>query len=73
MNSVIDFFASDPIIRRRVQKKISYHIPFRPTFIFFVFYIFKLGFLDGKSGYDFCRMRKLYETMIDIKYRNKNR
>lgn len=73
INESINFkyiFSNDAIIRRRFFKRFSYKIPFRPQFIFFIFYILKLGFLDGKAGYDFCRMRKVYETMIDIKFKN---
>lgn len=64
-----DIFSSDPILRRKSVKRLSYRIPFRPTIIFLILYIFKGGFLDGKNGYDYCRMRKLYETLIDLKFR----
>ena len=63
-----DLFSFSPIERRIAQKRLSYKIPFRPSFVFFAFYILKGGFLDGKSGYQFCRMRKLYETMIELKF-----
>ena len=64
-------FSKDPVIRRKFQKRLSYHIPFRPTFVFLVFYVFNLGFLDGLAGYNFCRMRFIYESMIDIKFKSK--
>ena len=67
--SFSDLFSFSPIERRIAQKRLSYKIPFRPSFVFFAFYILKRGFLDGKSGYQFCRMRKLYETMIDLKFK----
>lgn len=66
----IDFkslFSKNPIKRRRAQKRLSYILPFRPLFIFFAFYILKGGFLDGRAGYTFCRLRKTYEWMIDLK------
>lgn len=60
-------FSNDPILRRKVQKQLIYRMPFRPTIIFFALYILRLGFLDGSSGYAFCRLRKSYESMIQMK------
>tara|TARA_B100000900_G_C20591066_1_gene721603 strand:+ start:413 stop:1240 length:828 start_codon:yes stop_codon:yes gene_type:complete len=66
---ISNLFSSSPILRRQVQKRLSYHIPFRPHFVFFAFYFLKRGFLDGRSGYQFCKLRKMYETMIDLKFK----
>lgn len=63
--------SSDPVIRRKFLKRLSYKFPFRPQVVFIIFFIFKKGFLDGSTGYTFCRMRKVYETMIDIKFKIK--
>lgn len=60
-------FNKDPIKRRKAQKRLSYKIPFRPQFIFMAFYILKGGFLNGKAGYTFCKLRKTYEYMIKVK------
>ena len=60
----------DPVVRRVFYKRFSYRIPFRPTFVFLIFYVMKGGFLDGIQGYNFCRMRKIYESMIDIKLKS---
>ena len=60
-------FSSDPVERRKFFKRLSFRIPFRPQLVFFILFFFKMGFLDGYAGYNFCRMRKIYETMIDIK------
>lgn len=65
--SYSDLFAKDPVVRRKVQKRISYRIPFRPLFIFLAFYVLKGGFLDGIAGYNFCKLRKMYEWMIEMK------
>ena len=62
-------FHTDPVTRRKAQKRLSYHIPFRPVFVFFAFYVLKLGFLDGKPGLDFCKLRYRYECMIDRQYK----
>ena len=62
-----NLFSKDPVARRKQQKRLSYHLPLRPHFIFFAFYFLKAGFLDGKAGFDFCRLRQMYERMISIK------
>ena len=64
-------FSSDPVERRKFFKRLSFRIPFRPQLVFFIFFFFKMGFLDGYAGYNFCRMRKIYETMIDIKLKHR--
>lgn len=64
-------FSNDPVDRRKFFKRLSYRIPLRPQLVFFVFFFIRKGFLDGYSGYTFCRMRKVYETMIDIKFKIK--
>lgn len=60
-------FSRDPIKRRKVQKRLSYKIPFRPLFIFIAFYVLRGGFLNGKAGYTFCMLRMTYEYMIQDK------
>lgn len=68
-----NLFSKDPIIKRKTQKRLSYHLPFRPQLIFFAFYIIKGGFLNGKAGYTFCKLRFIYETMIDLKFKDLKR
>ncbi|WP_405380799.1 glycosyltransferase family 2 protein [Maribacter sp. LLG6340-A2] len=70
-------FSKDPIKKRKAQKRLSYKIPFRPQFVFFAFFILKRGFLNGSAGYEFCKLRKTYEYMIqvkvdELKYENQN-
>jgi glycosyltransferase involved in cell wall biosynthesis len=62
-----ELFARDPVIRRKAQKRFTLNLPFRPLFVFFAFYILRGGFLDGKRGYTFCKLRKTYEWMIELK------
>ena len=64
----LHLFSKDPTKKRKALKRISYKLPFRPKFIFFYLYILRLGFLDGLAGYRFCKLREIYEVMIDIKY-----
>jgi glycosyltransferase involved in cell wall biosynthesis len=62
-----DLFSKDPLVRRKVQKRISLYLPFRPLIVFIAFYFIRGGFLDGKRGYTFCKLRKTYEWMIELK------
>ena len=64
---LVDFFSKDPVLRRKAQKRLSYQLPFRPFLIFVAFYVLKGGFLNGKAGYTFCKLRLIYEGMIDVK------
>ncbi len=53
--------------RRELAKKFSKTLPFR-GFIYFIYsFFFRLGFLDGRRGYAYCRMRSLYYEMIELK------
>ena len=40
--------------------------------MFFALFILRLGFLDGKQGYLYCKLRKTYEWMIDLKVKELN-
>ena len=64
-------FSSDPVNRRKFFKRLSFKIPFRPHLVFFLFFFVRLGFLDGYPGYTFCKLRKIYESMIDVKFKLK--
>ena len=48
---------------RRKLRRWSRHLPFRPTLRFFYSYIWKLGFLDGREGFMFCRLLATYEML----------
>ena len=64
-----DLFSRDPVKRRKAQKLLSYKLPFRPQLIFFALYFLRRGFLNGKAGYRFCKLRQQYETMIADEYK----
>jgi len=64
---VRELFARDPIERRRMLKQCLYRVPLRPLIIFVYLYIIRLGFLDGRAGFYFSRMRAAYEMLIDLK------
>jgi hypothetical protein len=60
-------FGRDPVARRRALKQIAYRLPMRPSLVFLYWYIVRLGFLDGRAGYAFIRLRATYELLIDLK------
>jgi hypothetical protein len=66
-SKLTELFSGDPTIRRKAQKRLSFSLPFRPLVVFIAFYILRGGFLDGQAGYMFCKLRKTYEWMIDLK------
>jgi glycosyltransferase involved in cell wall biosynthesis len=57
----------DPAQRRRVLKQMFYRLPCRPTLAFVMLYIIRGGFLDGHAGLQYCRLRAMYEYMIQLK------
>lgn len=68
-----NLFSSDPTIRRKFLKQLTFHLPYRPFVVFCYLYFVKLGFLDGIPGFTYCRLRAIYEYMIDIKVKELRR
>jgi glycosyltransferase involved in cell wall biosynthesis len=66
-------FSTDPTKRRRSLKQLAYRLPFRPTLVFCYWYFFCRGFLDGVPGLTYCRLRSMYEYMIDLKVKELKR
>lgn len=62
-----DLLSRDPLARRKAAKQLAYRMPGRPRLIFLYLYVLRAGFRDGRPGLLFCRMRALYERMIDLK------
>jgi hypothetical protein len=58
----------DKLSRRRRLKNLSRYLPLRPTLRFLYAYIWCGGFLDGKTGYIFCRLLAIYEYLSVAKY-----
>jgi len=65
--------SSDPTVRRRAGKQLAYRLPCRPFLVFCYLYFFRRGFLDGRPGLTYCRLRAMYEYMIDLKVRELRR
>ena len=57
----------DAVQRKRFLKKLWVWLPFKPTLRFILFYIIRLGFLDGKAGYIYGRLLSQYEYQIGVK------
>lgn len=55
--------------RRRALKQLSVRLPFRTQFRFLYMYFFRLGFLDGRAGFAYCRLLATYESWIVLKMR----
>jgi glycosyltransferase involved in cell wall biosynthesis len=60
-------FSPDKIIKRRTLKYLSHKICGRPSIRFLYLYILKKGFLDGMSGYKYCKLMSSFEKMIVLK------
>ena len=61
------FFERDFARRRFHQKELFYRMPARPLLKFFLLYVVKFGFLDGKPGFTYALLVSIYETMIVLK------
>lgn len=53
--------------RRFHQKELFYRLPARPLIKFFLLYVCKLGFLDGRPGFTYALLQAIYETLILLK------
>jgi glycosyltransferase involved in cell wall biosynthesis len=58
---------------RRRLRVWSRRLPFRPTLRFLYSYVLKLGFLDGREGYMFCRLLATYEMLNVFKAHERRR
>jgi glycosyltransferase involved in cell wall biosynthesis len=63
----LSMFSADPMRRRASLKRIAARLPFRGLLYFLYCYVFRMGFLDGRDGFVFCRMKAMYQNMIVLK------
>jgi glycosyltransferase involved in cell wall biosynthesis len=63
------FLRLDPVARKRVLRRIWTRLPGRPLIRFFVWYVLRRGFLDGRPGFVFCVLMSWYELIIGVKLR----
>ena len=46
---------------------LKHFVPFQPILRFLWMYVFKLGFLDGRDGFQLCLLSAFYEVVMDAK------
>ncbi len=63
------FFEKDFQTRRKQQKQLFYRLPARPLLKFFLIYVAKRGFLDGRAGLTYALLQSIYEYFIVLKTR----
>ena len=64
---VSHLFSGDPVKKRKWLKSLFMRLPFKPTITFLWLYFAKLGILDGREGFYFCRLRAMHELNIQAK------
>jgi glycosyltransferase involved in cell wall biosynthesis len=67
ITNLSDVFSSDPLVKRAVLKRLAIRMPGRPIWYFLYSFILRKGFLDGRDGFEFCRMKAIYHHMICVK------
>jgi glycosyltransferase involved in cell wall biosynthesis len=55
---------ADPIARRQWLSRASARLPFRPELVWAYLMFARRGVLDGPAGWEYCRLRWLYERMV---------
>ncbi len=60
-------WSRDPVRRRKALKSVFVRLPAKPLLTFLFLYVYKRGFLDGREGYYFCRLRAIHEFNIGAK------
>ena len=68
-----ELFSGDPLRRRAALKRLAWRVPARGFIYFLYSYVWRRGFLDGRDGFVFCRMRAMYQTEVAIKKYDRRR
>ena len=66
-------FCKNAARRRKAIKQIAYRMPCRPLLMWLYLMLVRRAFLDGMPGLTYCRLRAIYEYMIDLKVRELRR
>ncbi len=59
-------FSSDALQRRRALKQLSMRLPMRPLLRFLHILVLNRGILDGRAGWEYARMMRVFQEMIDL-------
>lgn len=62
-----ELLSRDPLLRRAALKRLAWRTPFRGLVYFLYTFFLRRGFLDGRDGFVFCRMRAQYQTEVASK------
>lgn len=65
----LGFLRATPPQRRRILRRVWVRLPFRSGIRFFIWYVLRRGFLDGREGFVFCVLMGWYEFTISAKMR----
>lgn len=68
-----ELFSGDPLKRRAALKRLAWRVPARELVYFLYSYVWRRGFLDGRDGFVFCRMRAMYQAEVAIKKYDRGR
>ncbi|MCG8511394.1 MAG: glycosyltransferase family 2 protein, partial [Rhodospirillales bacterium] len=55
--------------RRWLKRHLIHRLPFVVIWRFLYMYVIRLGFLDGRVGFDFCRFIANYDGLVSLKLR----
>ena len=58
--------SSNALHRRRALKQLAMHLPMRPLLRFLHILIVNRGILDGRAGWEYARMMRVFQEMIDL-------
>lgn len=59
-------FSSNAMQRRRVLKQLAMRVPMRPLLRFLHVLLVNRGILDGRAGWEYARMMRVFQEMIDL-------
>jgi glycosyltransferase involved in cell wall biosynthesis len=62
-----EMLSRDATKRRRALKNFSYRLRGRAFWRFVYMYLLRLGFLDGRTGFQYCAMMAMYEYWTELK------
>jgi glycosyltransferase involved in cell wall biosynthesis len=62
-----ELLSGDPLARRAALKRLAWNMPARGVLYFLYSYIWRMGFLDGRDGFEFCCMRAWYQASVAVR------
>ncbi len=68
-----DYLSDDTRWRRWLKRNVTPYVPAPGFWRFLYMYFFRMGFLDGRVGLDFCRFIAFYDNMVSLKLKELRR